>query len=107
MKKYFLSLIFLSTALFVQAEDITSNCTFQGIPLYGRVKIVNTNQDFNVKLVDFASNLRVKRTAVPPITCGEWQFVDTKPDFTVKFVDFAWDFTIQYVDFLPGLQFAR
>lgn len=104
MKKYVLLAVFLCAALWVHAEDIASDCTFQGIPLYGRVKIVNTNPDFTVKLVNFDPNLRVKRMSTAPTACGEWQFVDTNPDFTIKFVSFMADFTIQYVNFLPGLQ---
>lgn len=103
MKKYLILLIFLCTALFVYAEDISSDCTYQGIALHGRVKIVNTNADFTVKIVNFEPSLRVKRVKAAPTACGEWQFVDTAPDFTIKFVDFMADFTIQYVEFLPGL----
>jgi hypothetical protein len=37
-----------------------------------------------------------------PNSCGEWQIVDSFPDFTVQVVDSFPDITIQRVDAFPG-----
>ena len=54
------------------------NCTFNGKPLYGRVKIVDGFADFKVKIVE--------------------EF----PDFTIQIVDAFPDFRVKYVDSFPG-----
>ncbi len=104
-KKILAALILCCSSLYVSAGgNISSDCTYKGIPLYGRVKIVDFMPDFRVQQVDFMPDLRVKKALIPS-SCGEWQFVDTVPDFTIQFVDFVPDFTIQYVDFMPGMSY--
>jgi hypothetical protein len=103
MKKYLILPVLLFFSSLCNAENISPACTYQGIPLHGRVKVVDFAPDFTVKIVNFRPDLRVKKTSFGPTVCGEWQFVEFAPDFTVKFSDFAWDFTIQYVDYQPGL----
>lgn len=78
------------------------SCTYQGIPLYGRVKVVDFLADFDVRVVDFLPDLRVQIVDYLPISCGKWEFVDFLWDFTVRFVDYLGDIDIQFVDYLPG-----
>ena len=65
-------------------------------------KGVRNFADFKVKRVSSFPDLKVKRVKNFPDSCGEWQFVDNFPDFTVQFVDDFPDFTIQYVNSFPG-----
>lgn len=79
-----------------------SGCMCGGQKLYGKVKVVSHGADFKVKRVSSFPDLKVKRVRNFPDSCGEWQFVDSFPDFTVQFVDSFPDFTIQYVNSFPG-----
>lgn len=103
MKNLFLLLAFTAAAANGWGADISADCTYKGIALYGRVKVVDFMPDFYVQRVHFMPDLRVKETAFMPSACGEWQFVDAFPDFTIQYVDFMPDFTIELVDFMPGL----
>ena len=67
------------------------DCTWNGIPLYGKVKIVNAFPDLKVKVV-----------SVFPDSCGKWQFVEHFEDFTIQFVDSFPDLKIQFVESFPG-----
>ncbi len=78
------------------------DCKCQGIQLHGRVKIVTSHADFEIKIVNSFADLNVKKVTSLPQNCGEWQFVESSPDFTVKFVSSHPDFTIRYVNSFPG-----
>lgn len=82
---------------------IEGDCTCKGIPLYGRVKVVENFADFKVKIVSSFPDLKVKTVSSFPDDCGEWQFVESFLDFTIQFVESFPDFTIQYVESFPGL----
>lgn len=103
MKKYLLVFILLISPLLSVAGEISPSCTYKGIPLYGKVKVVDSLADFQVKIVDSLADLKVQKVSALPNSCGQWEFVDSLPDFTVQFVDALPDFTIQYVDALPGV----
>jgi len=77
-------------------------CTFDGIPMWGRVQVVDFFPDVTVQVVDFFPDLRVQVVDFFPYSCGRWQQVDFFPDFTVQIVDFFPDLRIQYVNFFPG-----
>lgn len=80
------------------------NCKCKGIPLYGRVKVVKYQADFNVRIVERMADLNVRKVKSLPLSCGEWQFIETgHPDFTIRIVDFHPDFTIRFVDYHPGV----
>ena len=78
------------------------NCTFNGKPLYGRVKIVDGFADFKVKIVDDFPDIRVKLVDEFPTDCGRWKIVEEFPDFTIQIVDAFPDFRVKYVDSFPG-----
>ncbi len=103
MKKYMITIALCICAALAYAGQIADDCTYNGIPLYGRVQVVDFMADFTVQKVSFLPDLRVKDTPSFPSQCGEWQFVEFMPDFTIQYVDFLPDFTIQMVDFAPGL----
>lgn len=100
--------IFLWCFLFpfsVQANPITQDCSYKGIPLYGTVKIVkNGFADFNVKIVDSFADLNVKKVGTFANSCGEWKIIHKgNADFTVQFVNSFEDFKIKFVNAFPGL----
>ena len=74
------------------AGEISSSCTYKGIPLYGNVKIVESFPDIKVKVVE---NF--------PDSCGEWKYVESFPDFKIKFVTSFPDLKIKYVDSFQGV----
>ena len=83
---------------------VTKDCKCEGKPLKGRVKVLEAGADFKVKVVHVYPDIRVKRVHTCPDECGQWQFVEAAPDFTIQFVDVYPDFTIQFVDVYPGVE---
>tara|TARA_B100001939_G_scaffold264074_1_gene231290 strand:+ start:12613 stop:12954 length:342 start_codon:yes stop_codon:yes gene_type:complete len=92
-----------SGCLALNAESVGKDCTFKGVPLKGKVKVVDSFPDFKVKVVDSFPDLKVKTVDSFPDDCGEWKFVDSFPDFKIKFVTSFPDFKIKMVDSFPGL----
>ena len=78
------------------------HCTCKGIPLYGKVRVVDCFADFKVEVVSCFADLNVKIVDVGPSSCGQWEFVSIGEDFTVEFVSCFGDFTIEYVDISSG-----
>lgn len=113
MKKFlsvflFVFLSFLFCPSFIRAENVREknpiqDCRLKGIPLHGKVKVVQSFADFKVKVVQSFPDLKVKKVSSFPDNCGEWQFVESFPDFTVQFVESFPDFTIQFVESFPGM----
>ena len=99
---FFIVIIAMVLMSFTKDSPIV-NCKCKGIPLYGRVKVVKHPADFDVKVVKFAADIDVKKVELLPTRCGEWQFVDISPDFTIRFVDTHANFSIRYVDTHPGV----
>ena len=70
--------------------------------LHGKVKIVNAFPKYKIKIVNAFPDIKVKKVNAFPDKPGEWQVVDSFPDFTVQIVDAFPDFTVQYVNAFPG-----
>jgi|TARA_R100000455_G_C6246932_1_gene104438 hypothetical protein len=83
-------------------NPVSEACTFNGIPLYGEVEIVESFADIQVQVVDSFPDLRVKTVESFADSCGEWEFVDSFPDFTVEFVSSFGDIKIEFVESFPG-----
>ncbi len=79
-------------------------CSYHGIPLHGKVKVVENHGDIKVKVVTSFPDLKVKMVSNFPDDCGEWQAVTQWPDFTVQFVESFPDLKIKYVDAFPGVR---
>ena len=79
-------------------------CSAKGIPLHGKVKVVKHFGDLKVKVVRSFPDIKVKKVKNFPRRCGEWQFVNSFPDFTIQYVDSFPDITVQYVDNFPGMR---
>lgn len=69
-------------------------CSYDGIAMYGRVRVVSAGARFKIRIVRSNAMLQVKSVARQPANCGEWQFVSSKPNFTVQIVLSGEDFTI-------------
>ncbi|MCI6530908.1 MAG: hypothetical protein MR428_07450 [Mesosutterella sp.] len=97
-----LSLLFIFPAP-AWAGGVSGDCSWNGIPLYGNVKVVDSFPDIKVKIVSSFPDLKVKEVNSFPDSCGKWRFVDSFPDFKVKFVNSFPDIKIKYVESFPGL----
>ncbi|MBP7102862.1 MAG: hypothetical protein KBA86_06385 [Bacteroidales bacterium] len=79
-------------------------CTFNGIPLHGKVKIVESFPDIKVQVVESFPDIDVKIVTSFPDDCGEWQFVESFPDFTIQYVTSFPDIKIRFVESFPGIK---
>ena len=70
--------------------------------IHGRVQFVEEFADYDVKVVENSPDLRVQIVQHLPDAAGEWQVVDSFPDYRIQLVDSHPDFTIQYVNSRPG-----
>jgi hypothetical protein len=70
--------------------------------MHGRIQFVEEFADYDVKAVENSPDLRVQIVENLPEAAGQWQVVDSSPDYRIQLVDFAPDFTIQYVNSRPG-----
>ena len=96
-------LISLMPIVFI-AGAVTKDGYYNGIKLCGKVKVVKSFADIKVQVVKSFPDLKVKKVSSFPDKIGEWQFVDSFPDFTIQFVDAFPDIKIQYVNSFPGVQ---
>ncbi len=83
-------------------DKIGSDCTFRGIKLYGKVKVVTSFPDIKVQIVKNFPDLKVQKVSNFANKCGKWQFVENFPDFKVQFVENFPDLKIKYVENFPG-----
>ena len=97
-------ILILAICFGLSANPISKDCTLKGKKLYGKVKIVEHGQDFQVKVFTWGANLHIQIRNTTQRECGEWQFVEWGEDFTIKIVDYGQDFSIQYVTYSPGLK---
>lgn len=95
-------LVFVALAL-GNDKKVSKACTYKDIPLYGKVKFVSSGGDIKIQATCSFPDLKVKIVTSFPDSCGEWQIVDSFPDFTVQFVDSFPDIRVQFVDAFPGL----
>ena len=83
--------------------NVSEQCTFNGITLAGKVKVVDSFPDVRVKAVSSFPDVKVKKVGSFADACGEWQFVDSFPDFKIQYVDSFPDVEVAWVDSFPGL----
>jgi hypothetical protein len=102
LMKTFLLLLFPVT-MHSSVSPITKDCRCKGIPLYGKVKFVNSFPDFKIKYVSHFPDIKVKMVERFANECGKWQVVDNFPDFTVQVVNAFPDFTVRLVENFPGV----
>ncbi|MFO7565716.1 MAG: hypothetical protein R6X02_23945 [Enhygromyxa sp.] len=83
--------------------NVSDDCTFNGIKLAGKVKVVTSFPDVRVKAVSSFPDLKVKKVSSFADKCGEWQFVDSFADFKIQYVDSFPDVEVAWVESFPGL----
>lgn len=81
-----------------------SACTFGGMPLHGKVAVVDSSPDIKVQRVSSFPDLDVQKVDAFPDECGQWQFVEEFPDFTIQYVDSFPDVKVRFVDSFPGIR---
>ena len=91
-----------SPVSFSQDKIDFETCTFNGFPLYGKVKIVESFPDIKVQIVDSFPDLKVRLVNSFPDDCGKWQIVESFPDVKIKIVDSFPDIKIKFVESFPG-----
>lgn len=85
-----------------QSRD-TSNCTWKGFKLYGKVQFVDAFPDIKIQFVDAFPDIRVEWVNAFPDDCGKWQKVTAFPDLKVQVVTAFPDLKVQEVKAFPGL----
>lgn len=105
IKKFLIALavLMISVQTCQASGRVSSDCKYKGVPLYGKVKVVTSFEDFKVKKVTSFEDLKVKEVTSFPDRCGRWKYVDSFEDFKIKFVDSFEDFSIKYVDSFEGI----
>ena len=86
-----------------QCGNILCDCTFDGIPLWGKVEVVEAFGDIQVEEVSAFADLDVEQVDAFANECGEWEMVDAFGDFTIEIVDSFGDIEVRYVDAFPGI----
>jgi len=81
----------------------SASCSLNGIPLYGKVQVVDSFPDLKVKKVTSFPDLNVQWVDSFPDQCGKWQEVSSFPDLTIQYVDSFPDLEIAEVTSFPGL----
>jgi hypothetical protein len=100
----FISVFFVSSVVTPGSGKVDGNsCSYKGIRLHGRVKIVTSFPDLKVQVVSSFPDLKVKHVSSFPDSCGEWQFVTSFPDFKIQYVTSFPDIKIQFVESFPGI----
>lgn len=85
------------------AGAVSKDGYYKGIPLWGKVKVVEHHADIKVQVVKAFPDLKVKKVTSFPDSVGKWQFVNNFPNFTIQFVTSFPDIKIQFVDAFPGV----
>ena len=78
-------------------------CSWKGISLHGKVKVVDAFPDIKVQFVNAFPDIKVKWVNAFPNDCGEWQKVNAFPDFTIQIVDAFPDLKVKEVSSFPGM----
>lgn len=98
-----LLLVFLFQPLGYSENPIGSDCTYKGIKLHGKVKIVTNFPDIKVQKVSSFPDLKVQMVTNFPDSCGQWQLVENFEDFKIQYVDNFPDIKVQLVTNFPGV----
>lgn len=82
----------------------TYNCTYKGLQLYGKVKVVESFPDIKVKVVTSFPDIKVQVVESFPDACGKWEFVESFPDLKIQFVESFEDVRVEFVNSFPGVK---
>lgn len=65
-------------------KKIADDCIYNGIKLYGKVKIVDNFADIKVRKAEHFEDLSVQYVKNFPKSYGKWQLVNNFSDITIK-----------------------
>ncbi|HLW33918.1 MAG TPA: hypothetical protein VKX40_16780 [Aequorivita sp.] len=102
-EKFVVPSIFFEQDLQSTFTTSNENCEFKKIPLYGKVKFVESFPDIKIQFVESFPDIKVKFVESFPNDCGKWQIVESFPDFTVQVVTSFPDLKVKTVDSFPGM----
>lgn len=83
----------------IDAEE----CSWNGYPLYGKIKFVESFPDIKIQIVNSFPDIKVKLVESFPDDCGKWKIVESFPDVKVKVVESFPDIKVQFVESFPGV----
>ncbi|MCX6251009.1 MAG: hypothetical protein NTX61_09665 [Bacteroidetes bacterium] len=100
-----LSVILVNTTgtSFKSDPKIEKDCTYKGMKLYGKIKLVSNFPDIKVQIVENFPDLKVQLVENFPDDCGQWKIVENFPDLKVQIVENFPDIKVKFVDNFPGL----
>lgn len=98
----FVTLLFALASTASHGGEIT-DCTYNGIELYGTVEIVNAFGDLQISPTIAGGDIKVKFVENFPDSCGKWQVVDAFADFSIEFVKGGEDISVRFVGNFPGV----
>ena len=94
-----------TTVSFADKVEVSNeDCTWNGIPLYGKVKFVESFPDIKIQFVESFPDLKVKFVYSFADECGEWKIVNSFPDIKVQVVESFPDLKVKVVESFPGMQ---
>lgn len=102
MKKFIILFILLATVSLNAVGKIEEDCTYKGIRLYGKVRIVYAGENLKVRIANAGEDLRVQTVNAGANSCGKWEFVTFGEDYKILFVDAGEDFVIRFDTANPG-----
>jgi len=82
---------------------IAEDCTWNGYPLYGKIKFVESFPDIKIQVVDAFPDIKVKLVDAFANDCGEWEIVESFPDVKVQIVESFPDIKVEFVEAFPGV----
>lgn len=97
------SVVFGIGGLRAEEPKVSKECSFHGIPMQGKVQVVNSFPDFKVQKVASFPDLKIQWVGSFADSCGKWQKVESFPDFKIQYVESFPDLKIQAVSAFPGL----
>ena len=89
-------------SLALAGPAVDGQCRAKGVLLHGKVKVVKQGADLKVRKVTAFPDLKVQEVKSFPDKCGQWQYVDAFPDFTIQYEESFPDLKIQMVSSFPG-----
>lgn len=86
-----------------EPEIDVEDCSWDGFPLHGKIKFVESFPDIKIQIVNSFPDIKVKLVESFPDECGEWKIVESFPDVKVKIVESFPDIKVQFVESFPGI----
>ena len=86
------------TIIYLNGEYSESILISKGCDVYGRIRLVNSGEDFRVRIVDSGEDVRVRYVNSGANSKGRWRIVSSGEDFRIRIVNSGEDFRIRKVN---------